>query len=65
MSPARPVPAPAGPGQESVWDYPRPAVAEPTAAKIRIELGGTIVAETTRAVRTLETSTVCSHSSIL
>ena len=54
MPPVRPDPP--RPGQESVWDYPRPAVAEPTAATIRIELGGTIVAETTRAVRTLETS---------
>lgn len=49
-------PDPTYPGQESVWDYPRPAVAEPTAATIRIELGGTVIAETTRAVRTLETS---------
>lgn len=24
----RPTPDPAGPGQESVWDFPRPAVAE-------------------------------------
>lgn len=49
-------PDPPHPGQESVWDYPRPAVAEPTAATIRIELGGRVIAETTRAVRTLETS---------
>lgn len=54
MPPVRPDPP--RPGQESVWDYPRPAVAEPTAATIRIELGGTVIAETTRAVRTLETS---------
>ena len=54
MPPVRPDPPRSG--QESVWDYPRPAVAEPTAATIRIELGGTIVAEITRAVRTLETS---------
>ena len=54
MRPVRPDPP--RPGQESVWDYPRPAVAEPTAATIRIELGGTVIAQTTRAVRTLETS---------
>jgi uncharacterized protein (DUF427 family) len=54
MPPVRPDPP--RPGQESVWDYPRPAVAELTAATIRIELGGTVIAETTRAVRTLETS---------
>jgi uncharacterized protein (DUF427 family) len=45
-----------GKAQESVWDYPRPAVAEPTAATFRIELGGRVVAETTRAVPTLVTS---------
>jgi uncharacterized protein (DUF427 family) len=44
------------PGQESVWDYPRPALAERTTVRIRIELGGVVIAETRRAVRTLETS---------
>ena len=44
------------PCQESVWGYPRPAIAEPTAAHILIRLGGAIVANTRRAVRTLETS---------
>lgn len=44
------------PGQESVWAYPRPAIAEPTSAHIRIELGGAVIAETRRSVRTLETS---------
>ncbi len=52
----RPRPDPAGPGQESVWDYPRPAVAQPTIARIVIEHRGVIVADTIRAVRTLETS---------
>ena len=27
------IPDPTGPGQESVWSYPRPAVAEPAAAR--------------------------------
>lgn len=49
-------PDPVRPGQESVWDYPRPAVAEPTAAHVLIRLGGVIVADSRRAVRTLETS---------
>ncbi len=49
-------PDPVRPGQESVWDYPRPAVAAPTGAHIVIKLGGKVVAETRRAVRTLETS---------
>ncbi len=49
-------PDPIRPGQESVWDYPRPAIAEPTTVRIRIELGGIVIAETSRAIRTLETS---------
>ena len=49
-------PDPVRPGQESVWRYPRPAIAEPTAAHIRIELSGVVIAETRRAARTLETS---------
>jgi len=41
---------------ESVWDYPRPPRVEPTTARIVIRLGGEIVADTTEAVRVLETS---------
>lgn len=52
----RPRPDPAGPGRESVWDYPRPAVAEPSARHLRIEHGGLVVADTRAPVRTLETS---------
>jgi uncharacterized protein (DUF427 family) len=52
----RPRPDLAGPGQESVWAYPRPAVAEPTGARIRIEHRGRLVANTRAAIRTLETS---------
>jgi uncharacterized protein (DUF427 family) len=44
------------PGQESVWAYPRPAVAEKYDSHIKIVHRGTIIAETRRAVRTLETS---------
>lgn len=47
---------PAGPGRESVWDYPRPAVLEPTARRLRVEFAGRVVAETTRGHRVLETS---------
>lgn len=43
-------------GQESVWSYPRPAIASPSDALIRIEHRGRIVAETRHSVRTLETS---------
>lgn len=52
----RPRPDPARPGQESVWAYPRPAIAQSTDARITIEHAGTIVASTRSAVRTLETS---------
>ena len=47
---------PVGPGQESVWSYPRPAVAEPTLSHIMIEHHGRTIADTRSAVRTLETS---------
>lgn len=52
----RPRPDPVGPGQESVWDYPRPPVAELSGARILIEHGGRIVADTSASIRTLETS---------
>lgn len=52
----RPVPDPAGPGQESVWSFPRPAVARRSGRHVRIEHGGATVADTRAAVRTLETS---------
>ena len=52
----RPRPDPAGPGQESVWGFPRPAIAQATDAHIRIEHRGRIVAATRAAIRTLETS---------
>ncbi|OBX18554.1 hypothetical protein A9995_11340 [Erythrobacter sp. QSSC1-22B] len=52
----KPRPDSAGPGQESVWAYPRPAIAEPTDSRITIEHADTIVASTKSAVRTLETS---------
>ncbi|PCN47994.1 hypothetical protein Csp2054_08970 [Curtobacterium sp. 'Ferrero'] len=45
-----------GPGQESVWDYPRPPAVEPVAERVVVRLGGVVVADTTDAVRVLETS---------
>ena len=51
-----PEPDPVGPGQESVWDYPRPAIAEPTTRRITIIHKGITLAETRKAWRTLETS---------
>lgn len=52
----RPRPEPAGPDQESAWDYPRPPIAEPFRGHIVIEHAGTTVTDTRGAVRTLETS---------
>jgi uncharacterized protein (DUF427 family) len=45
-----------GPGQESVWDYPRPPAIEASDARIRVELGGALLVDTTDALRVLETS---------
>jgi uncharacterized protein (DUF427 family) len=53
MRPQRLVP---GPGQESVWDYPRPPRVELVARRLRVVVGGRTVAETTRGQRVLETS---------
>lgn len=44
------------PGQESVWDYPRPPRIEATPRRIIIELNGVTLADTTGAYRVLETS---------
>ncbi len=45
-----------GPGQESVWDYPRPPRVELVQKKIKVEFAGVVVAETRRAYRVLETA---------
>ena len=45
-----------GPGQESVWDYPRPPAVVPTASHIRVVHRGVTVADTHSAIRVLETS---------
>ena len=41
---------------ESVWDYPRPPRLEPTSRRIRIVHAGHTLADTTQALRILETS---------
>ena len=41
---------------ESVWDYPRPPRLEPVPERIRIVHQGIVVADTTAALRILETS---------
>jgi len=45
-----------GPGQESVWDYPRPPRVEETDERVTVDFGGARVVDTVRAVRVLETS---------
>jgi uncharacterized protein (DUF427 family) len=53
---ARPIPVPPGPGQKSVWDYPRPPRVDPDTRRVRIVCAGRTVVDTTAAVRVLETS---------
>lgn len=45
-----------GPGQESVWDYPRPPRVEETTRRIRVIFNEETIVDTTRALRVLETS---------
>ncbi len=39
-----------------MWDYPRPPLVEPRSERVIVRLGGQVIAETTDAVRVLETS---------
>lgn len=41
---------------ESVWDYPRPPSLVPCAMRVRVEVGGMTIADSTDALRVLETS---------
>ncbi len=52
----RPRPIPPGPGQESVWDYPRPPRLETVSECLRVVFGGETIAETRSGYRVLETS---------
>ncbi len=45
-----------GPGQESVWDYPRPPRVEPVAERIRVVIDGIELASSVRALRVIETA---------
>lgn len=53
MNPPRITP---DPGQESVWDYPRPPRLEDTDKHIQIVFNSIVIADTRRAKRVLETS---------
>lgn len=52
----RPQPIPPQPGQESVWDYPRPPRLERTSKRLQVVFNGVTVADTVRGYRVLETS---------
>ena len=41
---------------ERVWDYPRPPALSPAARRVRVELAGEVLADSTSALRVLETS---------
>ena len=45
-----------GPGQRSVWDFPRPPVIEPVSRTVRIEFGARVIARSDRALRICETA---------
>jgi uncharacterized protein (DUF427 family) len=45
-----------GPGQESVWDYPRPPRIERVTKPVVVVHAGTVIASSDRALRVLETS---------
>jgi len=47
---------PVGPGQESVWDYPRPPAIDPSDEHVVVTHAGVVIAESRRALRVLETS---------
>ena len=60
---AEPRPAPGvaervvpGPGQESVWDYPRPPRVEAVPERLRVIVDGEVLADTTHGFRVLETA---------
>ncbi len=45
-----------GPGQESVWDYPRPPRVEDVPPRLQVIFNGVTIADTRTAKRVLETS---------
>ena len=47
---------PSGSDQESVWDYPRPPRLEPERRRVRVCHGPRLIADSTHAVRVLETA---------
>ncbi|MBI2781547.1 MAG: DUF427 domain-containing protein [Chloroflexi bacterium] len=56
MTAPPPVRIPPGPGQESVWDYPRPPRTEAVPERIRVVVDGLEIASSMAALRVLETA---------
>ncbi len=52
-APQRDTPAP---GQESVWDYPRPPALRPSSEVVEVHLGEQVIARTSDSIQVLETS---------
>lgn len=52
----RPEREPVGPGEESVWDYPRLPRLEHVDRRVVVEFGGAVIVDTRDVVRVLETS---------
>jgi uncharacterized protein (DUF427 family) len=52
----KPKPIRPGPGQESVWDYPRPPRVEDVSKHIQVVFNGVTIVDTHQAKRVLETS---------
>lgn len=57
----RPEPQKPTPGQESVWDYPRPPHAERSQELVKVVFEGQTIAETSQSVRIMETSLAPSY----
>src|SRR6185436_5819377 len=45
-----------GPGQESVWDYPRPPAIDAFDREVVVRLGDTVIGRSTACLRILETA---------
>jgi len=56
-----PQPEPVAPGEESVWEYPRPPALEVSSMPVRVELAGVVIASSATSLRVLETSHPPAH----
>lgn len=54
--PGHPKPDPAGPGQRSVWDFPRPPAIEKETRHLGIVFAGVEIVSSNRCIKVLETS---------